>query len=60
MTIGGGRLFQGDDGLWQFAVIVMLVELPEHFSSWPAVRLVLMVLFMVNDLSLDKRPGQVY
>ena len=30
MTIGGGRLFQGDDGLWQFAVIVMLVELPEQ------------------------------
>ena len=30
VTIGRGRLFQSDDGLRQFAVVVMLVELPEH------------------------------
>lgn len=30
VTIGRGRLFQCDNGLRQFAVVVMLVELPEH------------------------------
>lgn len=31
VTVGRGRLFQGDDGLRQFAVVVVLVEFPEHF-----------------------------
>ena len=31
VTIGRGGLFQCDDRLRQFAVVVMLVELSEHF-----------------------------
>lgn len=31
VTIGRGRLFQRDDGLRQFAIVIMLVKFPEHF-----------------------------
>ena len=60
VTIGRGRLFQSDDGLRQFAVVVMLVELPEHLFELACGTAGLMVLFMVNDLSLDKKGRDRY
>ena len=61
MTIRGRGLFQADDGLWQLACKVVLVELAEHFFQLTSSAGGFESLFHdFSNLSLDKKGRDRY
>ena len=61
MTIGGRGLFQADDGLWQLACKVVLVELAEHlFQLTGSARGFDSLFHDFSNLSLDKKGRDRY